>query len=278
MGCGIGGVSTSYPFRVDEAKICFRILDSLQRRGKDAWGYFDGRQVYKEPGAFQDSAKYGTLIDDLVNTGTNIFLCHTRRATQGDPNENKNNHPFTLDDFVFAHNGVLYYTDEFENVWDVETDSFWMLYWIWKEYQELGNIPDAIRSGVRHVSGNYACWLWKGSEQQTYLYRMENRIMETSFWLGKNILVFGSDWLSIADAFGIGGLARRFKFMLPDIDLILPHTIYFIKNGVLTKDGYFQPRRLAPIDLWDFEKRQGDLARYHLPVMSGPVMSGKWRR
>ncbi|GAJ08789.1 unnamed protein product, partial [marine sediment metagenome] len=145
--CGIGGVSTSYPFTEKEAIICKRLLESLQRRGRDAWGYFDGYQVHKEPGVFDESVKYETLVDDLLGTGTNVFMCHTRYATQGDPEVNKNNHPFELGDFVFAHNGVLYYTNEFENEWTIETDSFWMLYWIQKEYERLGNVIEAIRAG-----------------------------------------------------------------------------------------------------------------------------------
>lgn len=269
MGCGIGGVSTNYTFREKEAEICFRILDSLQRRGTDAWGYFDGTQVYKEPGAFEESAKYDTLMDDLLGAETNVFLCHTRRATTGSPEYNPNNHPFTLSGFVFAHNGVLYYTDEFENVWGVETDSFWMLYWIWKEYQRLGDVREAIKAGVEHVAGTYACWLWKQTERRIYLYRTKNRVMETSFWRGKNITVFGSDWLSIVNGFGIGGLARRFRFMVPDIEVIKPRTIYMIKDGMLTKDGRFRPTHLPLIQLQDFERRYGDLLRYHAPLVSG---------
>lgn len=269
MGCGIGGVSANYVFGESEAEICFRLLDSLQRRGTDAWGYFDGYTMYKEPGAFEDSWKYNTLKDDIVNVRTQTFLCHTRRATTGDPSYNPNNHPFTLGDFVFAHNGVLYYTDEFENVWNIETDSFWMLYWIWKEYQKSKVVTEAIKEGVEHVAGTYACWLWKGSEKQAYLYRTKNRVMETSFWRRKGILVFGSDWLSIVDAFGIGGLARRFKFMMPDIKLIKPRTIYMIKDGLITKDGHFKPMRLPLIYFQDFERRYGDLLRYHIPVVTG---------
>jgi len=269
LGCGIGGVSTNYTFTEEEAEICWRLLRSLQRRGTDAWGYFDGYTVYKEPGAFTESTKYETLIDDLVEAKTNIFLCHTRRATKGDPSYNPNNHPFTLDDFVFAHNGILYYTDPFENVWDIETDSFWMLYWIWREYQEVKNVEEAIRRGVQHVAGTYACWLWKGEERQTYLFRTENRVMETSFWRGKNILIFGSDWLSIADALGVGRLTRRFKFLMPKIKVIKPRTIYKIRDGVLIENGHFKPSRLPFIYLRDFKRKYGDLLRYHMPVVSG---------
>lgn len=272
MGCGIGGVSTSYPFTEKEAIICKRLLESLQRRGRDAWGYFDGSMVYKEPGAFDESAKYDTLVNDLIETGTNIFLCHTRMATQGNPEENKNNHPFELGAFVFAHNGVLYYTDPFENTWDIETDSFWMLYWIWKEYERLGNVIEAIRAGVSHVSGVYACWLYKRDETTTYLYRYQNPIMETHYWRGEGVTVFGSDLLSIVDAFAVPRLARRFRFLTPDVKPLKPRTIYKLRMGMLEEDGDFKPRHPGFMDLVDFERRQGHLLRYHMPLVSGGGM------
>lgn len=267
--CGIGGVSTSYPFTKKEATICWRLLDSLQRRGRDAYGYFDGLTVHKEPGAFDESVKYETLVNDLLGTGTNVFLCHTRLATKGDPEENKNNHPFELGDFVFAHNGVLYHTDDFENVWDIETDSFWMLYWIWKEYERLGDVVEAIRAGVSHVRGIYACWLHKRAEGTTYLFRIKNPIMETQYWRRKDMVVFGSDFLSIVDAFGIPELAKRFRFFTPDVKPLRPRTIYKLRQGVLEEDGTFEPRRPEVRDLMDFDWRQGHLMRYHMPVVSG---------
>lgn len=267
--CGIGGISTSYPFTEKEATICWRLLGSLQRRGRDAWGYFDGLTTYKEPGAFDESVKYETLIDDLVRARTNIFLCHTRHATQGDPEINKNNHPFELGDFVFAHNGVLYFTDPFENKWTIETDSFWLLYWIQKEYERLGDVIEAIRAGVSHVSGVYACWLYKRAEETTYLFRIKNPIMETQYWRREDMMVFGSDWLSLVDAFAVPSLARRFKFFIPNIKPLRPRTIYKLRRGMLEKNGTFEPRRPRFTDLADFNWRQGHLLRYHMPVVSG---------
>jgi len=263
MGCGIGGVSTRRPFTEREAEMCWRLLDSLQRRGVDAWGYFDGRRIHKEPGPFYMSPKYETLVGDLLRAKTNIFLCHTRYATQGDPRENKNNHPFELDPFVFAHNGVLSYSDEFENVWEIETDSFWMLYWIWYEYKRLGNTIEAIREGVKHVSGTYACWLYNRREEATYLYRIKNPLMETHFWRGRDIIVFGSDWLSIVDALGVPGWMRRFGFLMPEVRVLKPRTIHILKDGVLEEDGRFTPRGILAQDLADFERRYAHLMRYH---------------
>jgi glucosamine 6-phosphate synthetase-like amidotransferase/phosphosugar isomerase protein len=259
-------VSAGYRFTEREAEICWRLLNSLQRRGTDAWGYFDGSRVHKEPGPFYMSPKYDTLVDELLEAETNIFLCHTRLATKGDPQENKNNHPFTLGDFVFAHNGVLYQTDPFDNPWSIETDSFWMLYWIWYEYGRLGDVAEAIRVGVSHVSGTYACWLHKRAEARTYLYRIMNPLVETHTWRGRGMVVFGSDRLSIMDALAVPGLVRRLRFLAPDVKILKQGTIYTVKDGVLEEDGVFEPRRMMRQDLIDFEARYGHLRRYHLPL------------
>jgi len=225
--------------------------------------------LYKEPGPFYESLKCDTLVDELVEAKTNIFLCHTRLATRGDPKDNKNNHPFQLGDFIFAHNGVLYYTDPFENPTDIETDSFWLLYWIWWEYQRVGLVPEAITRGLSHVSGTYACWLHDRVGRETYLFRIKNPLMETHYWRGRDIVVFGSDWLSIVDAFGVPKLVRRFKFFVPEVKILKSRTIYILRDGELEVDGEFTPNRVAPRDLWDFYMRQGHLLRYHLPVLSG---------
>jgi glucosamine 6-phosphate synthetase-like amidotransferase/phosphosugar isomerase protein len=270
--CGIGGVSASYPFTRREAEMCWRLLASLQRRGWDAWGYFDGRKVYKEPGAFGESPKAEGLVDEILASGTNLFLCHTRYATKGDPAENKNNHPFELGGFVFAHNGIIYYSDDFENKWGIETDSFALLYWIWAEYGGLKDEVEAVRAGIRHVSGVYACWLWSPHDGAAYLWRLENPIMGTCYWGGKRLTVFGSDWLSVAEAFGTGRLMRVFKFMAPEVKGFIPKRIYRLKDGVLMKVGDFEPRRLSYGDLRDFEARYGRFMRYHLPGVSGEVL------
>lgn len=265
--CGIGGLSTNYGFGKEEASLCWGLLESLQRRGTDAWGYYDGHTIYKEPGAFEDSAKADTLIQDIVNARTNIFLCHTRKTTQGDPEHNPNNHPFELDDFVFAHNGILYATEDFDNTWDIDTDSFWLLYWIAQEYQYYGDVPEAIRLAVRHVIGHYACWLWDSNTYRTYLFREENPIMTTSFWSSKNIVLFGSDWFSIIDGFKSSNLEKHFKFDEVDIKPLTPRTIYMLKDGQLAENGHFTPRPMRPRWTADFWLRQGAFLRYHRPRM-----------
>lgn len=242
--------------------MCVNLLESLTRRGTDAWGYYDGEQVYKEPGDFRESNKINTLARELHQTGTNIFLCHTRRSTQGNPEVNKNNHPFTLDPFVFAHNGVLFRTEDFENKWTIQTDSFWMLYWIRREYQRHHDVPTAIDEGVDHVEGSYACWLYHKPTETCYLYRIQNPITETSFYKKRNLVVFGSDRISLADALGISPLRRKLGWT-PEFRMIPPATIYLVKDGEIWRDGRFTPGLFSRRQYDRFMQLQGDLIKYH---------------
>jgi len=267
--CGIGGVSTRRPFQREEAVIAHRLLESLTRRGTDAWGYFDGERVHKEPGSFTDSAKYATLVDDLTRARTNLFLCHTRLATKGDPSVNKNNHPFSLDTLTLAHNGILYRTDPFENKWTIETDSFWMLYWIDQEYKRWHAMPQAIDEGVDHVSGSYAIWTHNRDDRTTYLFRMYHRLVETYFAQDRDIVVFGSDWLSLLDALKVGGVRRHFKILQPSIHPLPPGVIWTIKDGEIERDGKFRPQKMTLTDEADFDRRYGHLYRYHVPFVTG---------
>jgi len=260
--CGIGGLSTAGPFTRRQAEMCIRLLASLTRRGTDAWGYFDGTTVYKEPGDFKESEKYETLADELYAAGTDIFLCHTRRATRGDPRVNKNNHPFRLDPFILAHNGVLFATEDFENKWGIETDSFWMLYWIWEEYQRLGDVPEAIDEGVDHVMGVYACWLHDMDSRTTYLFRMENPIVETVAHVETGMAMFGSDVQSLLDGLGWRGLPWRKK---PRFARLRPAMIYRMEAGEIRRVKFFTPGLLSPLQLARFTELQGDLARYCTP-------------
>lgn len=264
MSCGIGGVSTAKPFTEEEADICHRLLTSLTRRGEDAWGYFDGTRVYKEPGSFLDSDKFYTLQDDLLEAKTNLFLCHTRLATKGDPAKNKNNHPFELDPLVFAHNGMLFYSDPYENIWTIETDSFDMLYWIHEQYERLKDTIEAIDQGLDHVVSAYACWLFNYVEEVTYLFRMAHKFCSTVYLQEKKMAIFGSDHRSIMDALELKGwlkpLQRRIQVTFPDI-------IYEFKNGRIRGIALYTPVYLPWAYAREFERVYGPVVgKYHMPL------------
>ena len=250
MPCGIGGFITDYPFGEHEVQICKNLITSLLRRGTDAWGFFDGENVYKAPGDFRKSPYYNRLPEIL--TGKTLFLCHTRLATVGNPENNDNNHPFWLHPFVFAHNGGIFYADDFYNEWGIETDSFSLLYWIWREYQINPDTPTAISNGTEHVAGGYACWLWNFDDKATYLFRNHYYPCVTVYTRGTspggNFLIFGSDAQSIFDALQ----TKKVK-----IYNIKPYKIYKVVNAKITQVGSFKGKALGLFDEFRL------LGRYH---------------
>jgi len=263
MPCGIGGISSFRPLTEKDMTEGHHLLASLTRRGEDSWGYFDGQSVFKEPGSFLDSEKYDTLIDDVLRTGTNLFLCHTRYATRGDPEENQNNHPFELGPFVFAHNGMFFKADPFRNPTDIETDSFWLLWWINEEYKEYGRTPIAIQKGLEHVLGNYACWLHNRDEGKTYLFRNAERLVGTYFVPEEGRVIFGSDWLSLADAFGLPGGLRTKEWVGDKFIPAKPYAIYEVDEGEISQvSGIRPPPPLVPRERWRFWWKFGYLDKY----------------
>jgi len=262
--CGIGGVITSFPFTKREAEMCVRLFASLTRRGKDAFGYFDGKKIFKRPGSFTESEKFYTLDDELVEEKTNIFLCHTRYATRGNPQDNKNNHPFALGPFVFAHNGVLFYSESFPNRWDIETDSFWLLYWINEEYKTYNDTVKAIQEGVKHIRGVYACWLYNKDEDATYIFRTPEKLLQTFIMLERKTIVFGSDWISIRDALGL----KTFR-PPPGTKLTKPFVIYKITKRGIKGVGRFSPLSISWDDFIYFESLYKHLYKYHRRIYLG---------
>ncbi|MBA7708503.1 hypothetical protein ES703_117404 [subsurface metagenome] len=263
MPCGIGGISSFRPLTERDAVTAHRLLTSLTRRGEDAWGYFDGVRTYKEPGSVLDSPKYDTLIDDILESGTDLFLCHTRLATLGDSEQNQNNHPFDLGPFIFAHNGMLFRTDPFDNPTDIETDSYWMLWWINEEYKRYGRTPISIQKGVEHVVGNYACWLHNQGERKTYLIRNAERLVGTYFVPEEGRVIFGSDWLSLADALAVPKGLRTKEWAEEKFIPVRPFTIYEISEGGIASVAGIRPPVLPrPREGWRFWRWFGHLRKY----------------
>jgi len=264
--CGIGGIMTSKSsFDSEQAEACVRLMDSLTRRGKDAWGYFDGRDVYKRPGDFSTSEEKMTLAQTLLNSGTNMFLCHTRKATQGDPANNENNHPFTLNPFIFAHNGLIKEADGFEEDSGIETDSYWLLYWIHQEFKKSKKVIEAIDRGVDHIDGIYACWMYNALDGFTYLFRIGNPIMEIQCATteDQDLFVFGSDGDSIADALGRKFLKQSGWDKKITVKALVPGIVYKAKDGGIWKAGQFTPNAASGEAMGLFQYYFSNLMMYH---------------
>lgn len=256
--CGIGGLTSRTPFDRNQAEACKRMLQSLHRRGEDAFGYHiysesKGSVMHKEAGPLWESYERHDFVDRLVDNEVTEFQCHTRLATQGDPSQNQNNHPFDYREFVMGHNGVFYTHDEFDNPTDIATDSFWALYWIAEEYDKL-SISDtakrtyrAIEEGLQHVTGAFAIWLWNEEDNATYLFRNPFKPTKVALVNGDDWMMFASDTEAINDAFGESGkdIFQRLS-RIGRIGSTTPKKVFRLKNGKYEDLGRFQTNRVPP--------------------------------
>ena len=79
---------------------------SSATRGRHAWGlaFADG-DFHKEGGNIEWSMNMNKAWN--LSRDQSMVLGHTRYATQGDPDDNTNNHPHTSDRMTFVHNGMV---------------------------------------------------------------------------------------------------------------------------------------------------------------------------
>ena len=109
VGCGVGGIIRVEPnarLSRGEKKAMPRLWAALTQRGTDACGfsYEDGGTAYtlKTPG----SAKVKShLMQRNLKRGIRWMMMHTRAATTGKPEDNRNNHPLRHGNILGIHNG-----------------------------------------------------------------------------------------------------------------------------------------------------------------------------
>lgn len=105
--CGIFGfVAASPDDRYDESRLR-KMAITTQSRGHHAWGmaWLDSRGVlrhYKQTGPIKAALDMLAMAEDAQ-----LLIGHCRYATQGDYENNLNNHPFAVDGGWLVHNGVI---------------------------------------------------------------------------------------------------------------------------------------------------------------------------
>lgn len=263
VACGIGGIIKKGVFAHEDAVASYMLLTSLTRRGTDAWGFFDGRRVYKEPGSFTYSPNKGLVLD--LAGKTNMFLCHTRAATTGDPRNNENNHPLVIHPLVMAHNGLIFSSDPYPKPPNIEVDSYDLLYWIHYEYTRTGDIVKGIEEGVKHVTGLYAVWLYNFDDNYVYVFRNSNPLLVTHVLAGDGVIIFASDRVALKDAlvaYGYETIVQLKLYRSPH--KFKTYLIYRLSPDGVEVVGEITPTPVPVSDYFTYISRHGGLLRYHL--------------
>jgi glucosamine 6-phosphate synthetase-like amidotransferase/phosphosugar isomerase protein len=106
--CGLWGYAARTPGDRPDLEALGAAALAAQRRGAHAWGlaWVDERGrlgSYKSPGPVGDAL--GLMLD--LAAGMPLVVGHARWATDGDPGDNRNNHPHAAGTGLFAHNGTV---------------------------------------------------------------------------------------------------------------------------------------------------------------------------
>jgi glucosamine 6-phosphate synthetase-like amidotransferase/phosphosugar isomerase protein len=111
--CGIAGfIGTSTNPDISH-KIITKVFEELESRGRDAAGFWgcgeDQRVVYQKQPIRSSQMVHQQEWKKLKEFRPNLLLTHARGASQGTPQINKNNHPFTTTDYRvgMVHNGKV---------------------------------------------------------------------------------------------------------------------------------------------------------------------------
>ena len=109
--CGIAGANLSPDENINAHDLSVALLLGIEERGRHATGaaFFDNGdpQVQKTNMPASEFVEYLDMA-----AGTRNLILHTRWATKGSPNDNRNNHPIDVRGIVGVHNGMVWNDDE----------------------------------------------------------------------------------------------------------------------------------------------------------------------
>jgi len=111
--CGIAGYIGTSTNPDTSYKIMSKVFEELESRGRDAAGFWgsgeDQRVIYQKQPIRSSQMVHSQEWRKLKEFKPNILLTHARGASQGPPQINKNNHPFTSTDYRvgMVHNGKV---------------------------------------------------------------------------------------------------------------------------------------------------------------------------
>ena len=162
--CGIGGYyqTGSTENAPQWAKPALRKMwDTLQSRGSDASGVAyespTGTRHYKTDKPAYELSGLSMGLAFNMNRSPRWVMLHTRAATHGKPEENRNNHPLMGHKLALCHNGVVYNKDNVLSKYNVSA----------KRDVDTEAILVALKNGgidavAKHVEGSMSISWAKG--------------------------------------------------------------------------------------------------------------------
>lgn len=227
------------------------MLEQGSYSNPDAWGIYNDEEVLKVTGAYYDYEGKEDLFKLYAKNKT-FIVGHNRLATQGDKNNNNNNHPFETEDFFLVHNGVISNDHTLKKMKELfyvgETDSIVILELIQALTNKGYSIKDTIKRTGELLEGSFSVLLYHKKDKKLYYFK--NSKTSFSFTLitrGDKKLLFGS---TDEQNFSLLYPKSEMIFNYGDYDSIITQeadagTIYEINDKEIKVIGSFKEKQQA---------------------------------
>jgi glucosamine 6-phosphate synthetase-like amidotransferase/phosphosugar isomerase protein len=242
--CGIMGYISFGKILPEKDKLT-KMFKLLETRGHHASGFAfigeDNLIVHKEPIKSSDMIKTNTWAELQL---PKIMIFHARLKTQGDQNNNMNNHPiFNKSGMAIVHNGIISNDKQIfaNNKRDAEVDSEAIL-------AVLSNKSrgDKIKKVFDRLEGSYAFAVIDKHTPNTLILVKKDNPLSIYFNSEEDILYFCSEKQIMKESLGIGSVSKR-GFNIGEGDYHFyemenNHCLVLNQNGVASYKKYY-PRK-----------------------------------
>lgn len=161
----------------------FAIIDNkgdylIHKTNKDAFGFLDTEDAV-------------TALD-LVSTNATCIMGHTRYATLGSPNINKNNHPIRTGKTIGTHNGSIHNHKELFKKYNMKRFAQVDSEAIFRLYETSDSLKEFAENRLPNVRGRVSI-VWADLEYPDYIYMVKgNNPLELAYIEDLDIYVYGS--------------------------------------------------------------------------------------
>lgn len=170
---------------------------------------------------------------ELLTIKPHTIIGHTRQATNGKPEKNKNNHPFQLKHLYLVHNGIITNADKLQDKYKFDLQSYCDSEILLHIIASHKNIIEGIRAIYKEVYGSFSVALLNTKNQAVYIFRNSSNPLHIAWSEKYKIFLFASTRFIIDLACD----KTWYRNCIEDIFETKEHTSYSILKAHFTKDG-----------------------------------------